>query len=185
MCCGSRTCYNLLSCNILYNHKYTSPKELHHTLSKSIEPTPIYFRFSRSHKAIRIQKAFEVEITSTWRSFGRFVIPSFYRTMNEAFYSAGLWQQEFKKFHLSIFTHKDAPLYLSKTSWKLHPTRRQTSTLPLTKALWPALWIVSMLWRQSLTSSLVPCKNILRARIFRGNGKNIDLKGLSWEKNTV
>lgn len=74
----------------IVHHKYTSPKELHRTPSKRIEPTPIYFRFSRSHKAIRIQKGFEVEIASTWRSFGRFVIPSFYTTMNEAFCSAGL-----------------------------------------------------------------------------------------------
>ena len=70
----------------IVHHKYTSPKELHRTPSKSIEP----IRFSRSHKAIRIQKGFEVEIASTWRSFRRFVIPSFYRTMNEAFCSAGL-----------------------------------------------------------------------------------------------
>ena len=74
----------------IVHHKYTSPKELHRTPSKSIEPTPIYLRFFRSHQAIRIQKGFEVEIASTWRSFGRFVIPSFYTTMNEAFCSAGL-----------------------------------------------------------------------------------------------
>ncbi len=83
-----------------------------------------------------------------------------------------------REISIAQFDTQRCPFYLSKTLWKLHPTRRQTSTFSARSSVDQSALACALDRFNALEAELnffsCALQDILRAQSLRG--KNIDLK---------